>query len=306
MSRRTKSDELDAALRADPDYQDLRAMLHKQTEKQKRRFSQTFAEERNMESTEDITTRIVELKGQGLTYPQIAERLNAEGLRTAKGGLFTRTNVQQYVLRFNKRQATNTGEAAKAGEPIATEEPDVEPANVGESFGQEEPDVSLAIPCETVAQDSVEPEIANGGERCEAIDRESSVAKHGEVCEDSTLANIRQPCEALDLAKRGEPIATLPDQWLAIIRRVVREELSSMQVTQTVAQTTANDFPTVPRNPGARGLAGKRETLPGCRVDEVLYNRFNADRAEQRISASDLMNRILWHYYGKPKLSFEE
>ena len=63
--------------------------------------------------------------------------------------------------------------------------------------------------------------------------------------------------------------------------------------------------PPTPRKPKSREFEGERETLPGCRVDRVLADLFQKERARGGISASDLMQRILWEHYQRPALSFE-
>jgi hypothetical protein len=318
MMKKKRSDELDAALRAEPDYQELRALLSKQTEEQKRRFSQTFAEEGSMSSSEEITARILRLKDEGLTYQQIAERLNAEGFRTARGGDFTRTNVQQYVLRSGKQQAKRP-ELAKGGEAFATDESERDLAKPGEPFAEEKVEPELAKrgeACEA-GEAGEAANLRKGGEESEAAKPDESVAEEtpkdevalvGEPCEDSDARDLRKADEFIARLEAGRESDMIPDQWLTTIRELIREEISYMQVTTEARndiRKTSEQPPIVPRKPGARGLAGERETLPGCRVDGILYDLFVRQRENEGISASDLMSKILWLYYDQPLLTYQ-
>jgi len=71
-------------------------------------------------------------------------------------------------------------------------------------------------------------------------------------------------------------------------------------------ETTTAQFepPPIPRKPKSKEYKGERETLPGCRIDKELFDLFEEDRKKAG-SASLVMQKILWTYYGRPKLSFE-
>ena len=49
---------------------------------------------------ERLRRRVVDLKGEGLAAPRIAERLDAEGLRAAGGGPITAAVVGRLVKRY--------------------------------------------------------------------------------------------------------------------------------------------------------------------------------------------------------------
>jgi hypothetical protein len=61
----------------------------------------------------------------------------------------------------------------------------------------------------------------------------------------------------------------------------------------------------IPKRPGSKAYVGSRATLPGTRVDRVLFQMFNAERRKCGLTATELMQKILWLHYGKPSLSFE-
>jgi hypothetical protein len=98
---------------------------------------------------------------------------------------------------------------------------------------------------------------------------------------------------------------TIPLEWIAPLRKLIREEMQTMTPNAAMA-TNAPDLapPPTPREEGSKKYKAKRATLPGCRVDKVLYDKFVEDR-DKAGSASQIMQKILWTYYGRPKLSFE-
>ncbi len=63
--------------------------------------------------------------------------------------------------------------------------------------------------------------------------------------------------------------------------------------------------PPTPRVAGSKKLWGERVTLPGTRVDRVLFDRLQGECRELSLSASDAMQRVLWLHFGKPLLSFQ-
>ena len=100
--------------------------------------------------------------------------------------------------------------------------------------------------------------------------------------------------------------AIIPPEWVAGLRELIREELRTMLAENRTAISTGMDAPPLtPRKEGSKEYRGERETLPGCRVDAVLFDRFEEERNKTGISASELMQRILWNAFGKPPLSFE-
>lgn len=115
---------------------------------------------------------------------------------------------------------------------------------------------------------------------------EEDAASHGAPCE---------PCEA----SHDE----IPAAWLAPLRKLIRDEFQAM--TGNVARIETEKPPPTPRKKGSKEYEGERATLPGCRVDAVLHTLFEKERQAQGISASELMQWVLWAHFGKPRLSFE-
>ena len=45
--------------------------------------------------------------------------------------------------------------------------------------------------------------------------------------------------------------------------------------------------------------------IPGGAVDRVLFDKFEQERKARGLTASKMLETILWHYFGEPDLSFE-
>ncbi len=72
------------------------------------------------------------------------------------------------------------------------------------------------------------------------------------------------------------------------------------------ANTAMEMPPERPKVPGKRKRAGQMTTMPGTRIDKALMDRFTEERRRLRLSASEMMQALLWNGLGKPSLSFEE
>jgi hypothetical protein len=219
--------------------------------------------------------RIVELKQAGKSYAEIADTVNSEGYLNSKSAPWTVGAVQMTHDREKKRLEK---EAEKA-----------KPAN----------DAQIVGPSET-SQDAH--------------------VSHTESIADETM-ETGETCETCETRQQDEPVDTNPtisELTIADLRNLIRKELETMidaiganhANTATVANTaqiTESDIPpAIPKVAKTKKFQGERATLPGCRIDKVLADLFDEERKEARISASELMQRILWSRYGKPKLSFEE
>lgn len=110
----------------------------------------------------------------------------------------------------------------------------------------------------------------------------------------------------VEVMKSPKKPTTIPPEWLEPLRNLIREEIQAMNPNVAINADTALSLPPkTPRLPKSKKYAVDRVTLPGCRVDQVLFRRFEQLRIESGNSASEAMQRILWNYFGRPKLSFE-
>lgn len=82
---------------------------------------------------------------------------------------------------------------------------------------------------------------------------------------------------------------------------IIREEIQPMLWADWRSLTTQEEIPpATPHKKGSKKYKGRRDKLPICRVDKVLLDFFRREREQKGISASELMQRILWNYFGKP------
>ncbi|AFM27819.1 hypothetical protein [Desulfomonile tiedjei] len=219
--------------------------------------------------------RIMELKKAGKSYAEITETLNHEGYLNSKSAPWTVGAVQMTHDREKKR--------------LEKEGKEAKPANDAQIVGASE-----------TSQDAH--------------------VSHTESVADETMDN-GETCETCETRQQDEPVNTTPtiaELTIADLRNLIRKEMKTMidaiganhANTATVANTaqiTESDIPpAIPKVAKTKRFQGERATLPGCRIDKVLADLFEDERKEARISASELMQRILWNRYGHPKLSFEE
>src|SRR5262249_37630422 len=80
------------------------------------RFRRPVARLEQLIDGERLRRRIVELKGEGLTAPGIAERLGAEGLRAAEGGPITAAAVSRLVRRYGLARERSDAAGVRRGE----------------------------------------------------------------------------------------------------------------------------------------------------------------------------------------------
>jgi hypothetical protein len=108
-------------------------------------------------------------------------------------------------------------------------------------------------------------------------------------------------------------VSLLPEAWKAEIIEIVRQEMQAMMEIQAVPklQTEALDLPPMPSEKikGEHGKPinpGKRTKIAGT-VDaelERLFQEWREDKGKG-ITLSRALDVALWHFLGKPKLSFE-
>jgi len=99
------------------------------------------------------------------------------------------------------------------------------------------------------------------------------------------------------------------DQIEALVTSLVDEKIASVLDRYKVTAADQAMQPEPPpildvKHPGRRGGA-KRPKLQGS-CDHTLFERFEEDRKTRGFSVSEMIDFILFNYYGKPPLSFEK
>jgi len=94
----------------------------------------------------------------------------------------------------------------------------------------------------------------------------------------------------------------------AEIHKMIQEEIQKAIQDKTVPQFEI-ELPPVPggKIPGGKGRKvspGERVKL-GVTVDSGIMKAFEAERKKRRVSASELMDALLWNALGKPPMSFD-
>jgi hypothetical protein len=89
---------------------------------------------------------------------------------------------------------------------------------------------------------------------------------------------------------------TLTKKDLAAIQAMIDQSLEK-------APETSRALPPMPKKRGKRLLGEKGDIR--VRVDAVLAELFQKEVTQHGGNASAAMDKILWNYFGKPRLSFE-
>jgi hypothetical protein len=324
------SDLRDAQLRAEPDYIDLCKLLDAQSPARKARLAHELTQSQGCEhshnqgaahmeaKTRALDTSILALKdAEGLSFSEIAARLNAEGFTNQAGGKFTKKSVGN---RYYRLKGKLSSQGAQGCEDSATGKQGANGAKHCEDGQTGEHPANVARRGET---ERPEPDLANHANGCE--DASDHMPDHVscescepcESCENpravGLAANDAQLCEACvdEPAKHGDDSQyDLPSHMVATLRKLIREELAAMPTLPAniakVAKVDVDMPPPTPRVAGTKRFQGGRATLPGTRIDSVLFDRFQSECQSLGLSASDTMQLILWRHFGRPILSFEE
>jgi hypothetical protein len=146
---------------------------------------------------------------------------------------------------------------------------------------------------------------ASGAQQVSEISDSSDVRQSSEVSDISEINNI-----ASDASDVSESIP-LPETWRRQIIQIVQTEIQAMFQSQTVPklQAATPDLPPTPpeKIPGEKGRPvnpGGRAKIAGT-VDKRLEELFQEWRESKGITLSRALDAALWHFLGKPKLSFE-
>ena len=185
-------------------------------------------------------------------------------------------------------------------DPNTPQEPETnaadEPLNEHEEHQAKNAPASTDDPIQPVDTDSIEMQ-----RRIDKIGvaAESQFGPRKPEPSDTSPGESGEPCEPCDTSQ-----TKIPPEWVAHLRKLIRQEMQTVLMHETDPGVQRLPPPT-PRKPKSKEFEGERETLPGCRVDKVLADLFQKERARSGIGASDLMQRILWEHYRRPALSFE-
>jgi hypothetical protein len=91
------------------------------------------------------------------------------------------------------------------------------------------------------------------------------------------------------------------DEIMKLIQTTVRKEIQTVRKLQTDQKIP----PEPTKKESSRAFIVKRAKIAGT-TDQVLLDLFNQERKKLRLSASRMLDVVLWNYFNKPKLSFED
>jgi len=101
-------------------------------------------------------------------------------------------------------------------------------------------------------------------------------------------------------------IAPFPESWEQRVVEIVRVEVQSLLETQR--PQTMELPPPREKVKGPKGLpVGRGERVKiGVTLDKAIADRFEAEYKRLGLSASTLIETILWHWFNRPILSFQK
>jgi hypothetical protein len=103
----------------------------------------------------------------------------------------------------------------------------------------------------------------------------------------------------------------LPEEWKSQIIQIVREEIQAMMESQMLPKDRTELAPKLSHDQKVMDPKSKRKKGPARRpkiagtVDPELIHRFEEWRKERGLTLSHGLDTVLWHFFDKPKLSFE-
>ena len=97
------------------------------------------------------------------------------------------------------------------------------------------------------------------------------------------------------------------DEIIKLMNEVLDERLSDLKESVQIIQ---NKMEMPPESKTIKGSGrGRKERRDYVKItptmDRVLFNLFDAEAKKQKLSHGKLLDIILWHWYEKPKLSYE-
>jgi hypothetical protein len=217
------------------------------------------------------SSKILKLSDKRKTNREIAEILNKEGIKNARGKPFTEGSIEMRRLRLKTKQKQSDISDisdAKHTDPL--------PSDIPVDIAEAEPNNSLESDSEL-----------------------------------SEVSDLLIPATEPDSAT-GE---SLPENWKDEIIHLVQTEFHRLihspdiSIHRQAPDESTYDLPPTPQDKitGASGRPvnpGKRVKIAGT-VDAELDRLFQEWRDSRGMSLSRALDTALWHFLGKPKLSFE-
>jgi hypothetical protein len=273
----------------------------------------------------ELMSKVGALRDQGKTWAEVTEIIGREFADT-QGNPWKMTSLRSNFHRWSKAQGALLSDLSKTSDTRI--EPPAEPEPIATS---EVSDTSEVIPDQKTESDQTAEQAL-----------ESPLTSDMSEPTDDTTETL--PSDRLDTSDAAQPVmselsvisdnASMPEAWQDQIRQIVQKELSamqpeprfnkedivqiiqkeltSMQATLQMVQTDQTPSLVPAPTPGERIKGDKGKPVnPGKRVkvagtvDEVLERRVREWCRENRTTLSYALDAALWHFFGKPKLSFE-
>ncbi len=153
-------------------------------------------------------------------------------------------------------------------------------------------------------------------EECAEERSSDNEAPNPEISDSSDTAAPRPPTTGISETsesprpERKRTDGFLTDDHIEQIKDLVRKEVQKIMEAQRTTRTDVRDVPPSPS--GRISTEGRgRPVNPGGRVklagtvDVELERLFREECTKRGMSVSRLLDTVIWHFFGKPRLSFE-
>lgn len=129
------------------------------------------------------------------------------------------------------------------------------------------------------------------------ISEKSTQISPGQTDEPERYEQVKKPICSEDI-----PIQAIEQ----IVEKIIDRRLSELKEGLMSKQYGLELAPQRAFIKGKRGKQENRKSRPiASSIDSELYKRFQQDRQRYGVSESFMLDTILWHFYQKPKLSYE-
>ena len=241
------------------------------------------------EPVSPATQRILELWDDGIPVIAILAIVTQEGFTDGAGGHFSLESVAETIDAHAKRQLPISGgqqvtEASITADAGAREFSQTEAdTKVDKRFGPEP-----AIPGIPDVAQSHAASCLRGSTSTEAI-----LANEQFVTKEQLRSALTETREAFS-------------NELNRLANAIRKELQDMLVDMAPMQQQSDELPQIPPQAPLKGLKklGSRVKVAGT-IDAQLMQRLESERKVRNISLSAMIDTMAWHYFGRPRLSFE-
>ncbi|MFC1834283.1 hypothetical protein ACFL2Q_06055 [Thermodesulfobacteriota bacterium] len=242
------------------------------------RGSRIMGKPKAAELVKQVALKAKEIDWDGSDRVKLATALNQAGILTSSGKPWTGGNIAMFWKR-NKPDEAITEEPMPDPSPEAPEPFDSQWIQEADSVDMDSDHAERSQRKTPVSMPTFPDSYNETGERSE------DTSHDGE--------DLRSLLQSPDVATHFKEIA-----------REVFKEMSQSQAGQIVTNVHRTEEPPLPERTGHR--ENREYDKLFVTVDRILFKLFKKEARRRGVSNSRLVDIILWNYFGKPTLSFQD